>query len=91
MKSNQDRAAEWIDTYVEPAPRQAVFDNLTALFDAVDAAATKRSADMVRTLIADLHPEMDPGLAAVVRKALGHAAKKIEQAGETTQAPKVLG
>lgn len=47
----------------------------------VDAEATKRSADIVRQLLADLNPNMDPPLAAVIRKALDHAVKKIEEAG----------
>ena len=79
--TNEERAAEWIDTYIEGAS-QGVFDTLTALLDAVDAEATKRSADVVRTLIADLHEDMDPALAAVLRKALGHAVKKIEAAAK---------
>lgn len=76
--TNRKRAAAWLDA--KPARDLTIIDTLTALLDTIDVEATKRSADVVRDLAENLHESMDPGLAAVVRKALSHAAKKIEQA-----------
>jgi len=93
IMTNRQRAIGWLKQQLfvaddDPGEDCDCADTLAALLDAVDAEATKRSADVVRTLIADLHEDMDPALAAVIRKALGHAVKKIEAAqGEVSDAP----
>ena len=95
MTTNRERAAAWVS---EHCGDEAVtgdgnyayrVDAMASLFGEVDADVTKRSADVVRTLIADLHPDMDPGLAVVIKKALAHAVKKIEAAQGTNPSPRV--
>lgn len=93
--TNRDRALTWMKENCSAAdgprfsaagedeapdePHCDCLDTLTALLNAVDSDATRRSAEIARNLAADLNDGMDPPLAAVIKKALLHAAKKIEE------------
>jgi hypothetical protein len=95
MMTSRERAAAWVS---ENFGSEAVtgdgnyayrVDAMASLLGEVDADVTKRSADVVRALIADLHPDTDPGLAVVIKKVLAHAVKKIEAAQGTNPRPRV--